>query len=256
MPAHDRIYRTEGVVLRRHDLGEADRIVTLYTQDYGKRRVIARGARKPHSRKAGHVELFTRVDVLLSAGSTLDVISQVDTLDAYLPIRQNLVLGTYAGHFVELLDAFTEDEDENRSLYHLLVEGLRWISETTNPRRTARYYELHLLDLAGYRPQLNECVLCGTLIQAEDQFYSVMDGGVVCPSCGQHYPRAQFLPLGVLKVLRYLQRSPFEAVEKLELSDTVQRECERLMYSILTHFLERRLRSADFLDRLRRELPT
>jgi len=250
----DKIYRTEAIVLRRQNLGEADRILTLYTPDYGKVKVVAKGVRKPQSHKAGHVELFARSDVLVARGrSSLDVLSQADLIDAFPPIRGDLIRTTYASHFVELLDAFTEESDSSPPLYHLLADGLGWLGQTTDLRRTARYYELHLLGLAGYRPELFTCVICGEPIQARDQFYSAADGGVICPACGSGHPRAVSISLGALKVLRYMQTRPFEVVEALTLRPAVLAETERILHSTLTYHLERRLKSAAFLKRLRRE---
>jgi DNA repair protein RecO (recombination protein O) len=227
----DKIYRTEAIVLRRQNLGEADRILTLYTPDYGKVKVVAKGVRKPQSHKAGHVELFARSDVLVARGrSSLDVLSQADLIDAFQPIRGDLIRATYASHFVELLDAFTEEADSSPPLYHLLVDGL-----------------------AGYRPELFTCAVCGEPIQAHDQFYSAADGGVICPTCGSGHPRVVPISLGALKVLRYMQTRPFEVVEALTLRPAVLAETERILHSTLTYHLERRLKSVAFLKRLRRE---
>lgn len=253
MTSPERLYRAEAVVLRRSDLGEADRILTLFTRGHGKVRAVAKGVRRPASKKAGHVELFTRVDVLLAQGRTLDVVSQAEMLDAFRPLRDDLERAAYAAHFVELLDDFTEDSDQHDDLYDLLVSALRWLCETGDMRRTARYYELRLLDLVGYRPQLFECVICGQPIQAQDQFYSPVDGGVVCPSCAPDTPRIRPISLGALKVLRYLQQRSFDTIDQLKLGDSVQAEVERIMFDFLTFHLERRLKSAAFLERLRRE---
>jgi DNA repair protein RecO (recombination protein O) len=253
VPPSEHVYRTEAVVLRRHDLGEADRILTLYARGYGKIRAVAKGVRKPASRKAGHVELFMRVDLLLSEGRTLDVITQAQTLDPFISLRENLEHTVYAAHFVELLDAFTEEADENDRLYNLLVSGLTWLCQTSDLQRTARYYELRLLDAVGYRPQLFECVIGGEKIEAQDQFYSPQAGGVICPSCGPGHPRTRPLALNLLKVLRYLQTHSFETVEQLSLSSAVCLEAERLLHDTLTYHLERRLKSAAFLQRLRHE---
>lgn len=253
MPSPERLYRTEAVVLRRQDLGEADRILTLFARGYGKTRVVAKGVRKPASRKAGHVELFMRVDVLLAQGRTLDVISQAQMLDAFLPVREDLIRTAYASHFVELLDAFTEERDQHDDLYDLLVKGLGWLSLTTDLRRAARYFELQLLDIVGYRPQLFECVIRGEEIIAQDQFFSAPDGGVVCPVCGPDHPRARSISLNALKVLRYMQSRTYETVDQLSISPGVQVELERVLYETLAYHLERRLKSAAFLERLRRE---
>ena len=252
MPA-DRVYRTRGVVLRRSDLGETDRILTLYTPTRGKIRVIGKGVRKPASRKAGHVELFMEVDLLLAQGRSLDILTQADMIQAFEPLRADLTRATLSAHIVELLDAFTEDEDASQPLYDLLIAGLSWLSTTNDLQRTARYYELRLLALAGYRPELFYCVVCGERIRPEPQYYSAPDGGVICLRCGPERPAARSLSLNGLKVLRYLQTRSFDVVEQLNLSGRVQKEIERLMYETLTYHLERRLRSATFLDRLRRE---
>ncbi len=249
------VFRTEAIILRRHDLGETDRILTLFTRDHGKIRAVAKGVRKPAGHKTGHVELFMRTDMLLARGRSLDVVTQAQMIDAYLPLREDLVRTTYALHIVELLDAFTEEHDESRLLYGLLRDALGWLCTTGDLRRTARYYELRLLDLAGYRPGLFTCVICGDTIQPQDQYYSAADGGVVCPRCAHNRPRLRALSLRALKVLRYLQTRSFDAVEQLTLGEAVQNECERLLHEALAFYLERRLRSAAFLERLRRETP-
>jgi DNA repair protein RecO (recombination protein O) len=253
MPRPERVYRTEAVIMRRHDLGETDRILTLYSRDHGKIRAVAKGIRKPTSRKAGHLELFMQTDVLVARGRSLDIITQAETIDAFRPVRGDLIRTTYAAHFVELLDAFTGEADASPPLYALLVSGLAWIGVTGDLRRAARTYELRLLGGAGYRPELFHCVNCGKDIKPEDQFFSPSAGGVLCPSCGPSQAHTRPISLRALKVLRYLQTRSFEVIERLNLSREVHVEVERLLHWTLTYHLERRLKSADFLRRLRRE---
>ncbi len=253
MPTKGHVYRTEGIILRRHNLGEADRILTLFTRDYGKLRVVAKGARRPTSRKAGSVELFTRVDIVVSKGRTLDVVSQVDIVEVYLPLRTNLIMTTYASHFVELLDAFSEEGDESRELYHLAVEGLGWLSTAPDPALTARYFELHLLDVTGFRPELMHCVISGTPIEPENQFFSVVGGGVVSPEAAQYRSGLYPLSLNALKVLRHFQRTPYHGTRNLKISPGVHREVERVLHATISYYLERRLKSTSFLKRLQRE---
>src|SRR5512136_1830003 len=120
-----RSFRVEAVVLRHADWGEADRILTLYTRERGKVRAIAKGARKIRSRKAGHLEPFTRVTLQLAKGRDLLIVTQADTVDAYLPLHDDLVKTGNASYVVELLDRFTsEDESENLQAFRLLTETL------------------------------------------------------------------------------------------------------------------------------------
>ena len=248
-----RLYRSEGIVLRRQDFGEADRLLTLFTPDHGKIRVIAKGARKPASRKAGHVELFMRSKMLFASGRNLDLLTQVELIDAYRSLREDLVLVTYASHMVELLDRFTVENDSHPELYQLLVDGLAWLEDTRDLLLTTRYYELRLLSLVGFEPSLFRCVGCDSVLKPEDQFFSPEMGGMLCPTCRPVDERAMPISLAALKVLRYMQTRPYETVRVLQVRRSLHTELETIMLHYLQHLLERRLQSADFLKRLRRE---
>ncbi|MGH2522803.1 MAG: DNA repair protein RecO [Anaerolineales bacterium] len=262
MPLRERTYRTEAIVLRRKDFGEADRVLTLFTPERGKVRVVAKGIRKPRSRKAGHLELFTCSKLFLAKGRDLDIITQAETVNAYRPLREDLLRGAYAAYAVELLDKFTPDEQENRELYDLLRAALGWLSESDNLAHTARYYELHLLGLAGFQPQLRQCVVCGREVVAEDQFFSATEGGVVCPRSAGADTNSQARPglvpisLDALKYLRHLQASSYAAIRALKVRASTLAEVERVMARTITAILERQLKSVEFLKLIRRESVT
>src|SRR4051794_25036663 len=149
------------------DLGEADRIVTLFSRDEGKVRAVAKGVRRTTSRSAGHLEPFTLSDVLLAVGRDLDVVSQADTLDAFREIREDLDLTTHAFYLTELVDLLTEDRSENRAVYEILVAGLCHLREEANARLVLITFHLRLLEALGYRPELRECVTCRTPIEPD-----------------------------------------------------------------------------------------
>lgn len=256
----DRLYRVEAIILKRTDFGEADRLLTLYTPDLGKLRAIGKGVRKPSSRKSGHVELFTHSALLLAKGRHLDVVTQADTLDAFLPLRENLDRLGYAYYLAELVDKFSAEGVENRALFDLLLHALRWLSaEGSDPMLLARFFELHLLQQVGYRPQLFHCVNCGTAIEPIENFFSADVGGVLDPNCMQMRREkiagqgrdAQAISLNALKVLRFLQTREYEAVRSLRLNVGVHAEVEALMRRYIAHHLERDLKSVDFLQELR-----
>ena len=253
MPRLERTFRTDAVILRRQDFGEADRLLTILTPDHGKLRAIAKGARKPTARKTGHVELFARVDMLIARGRELHIVTQAETKEPFLPLRDNLVRGTYANHLVELLDRFTADQDTGRAEFDLLVDALGWLCADGDPRLVARYYELRLLALAGFAPSLHRCAVGQEDVEAQDQFFSPLDGGVICPEHHAGFERGMPISLTALKTLRYLQTRPWDAVQVLQLNGPLGMELERLMVAYITYLLEQRLQSVDFLRRLRRE---
>jgi DNA repair protein RecO (recombination protein O) len=243
----------EAVVLRHTDMGEADRLLWLFTRELGKVRAIAKGVRKLRSRKAGHLEPFTRSSLRLARGRDLWIVTQAETVDAYLPIREDLLRIGYAGYVVELLDRFTYEEGENISLYNLLIETLSRLSQDTDPLIAVRYYEIRLLDLLGFRPQLFQCARCSREIQPEAQFFSAEQGGVLCPKCGQVEQDARPASMEALRYLRHFQRSRYKDASRAQIPPSVQSEIEALLNYYLTYFLERALNTPAFLRRLRRE---
>ena len=248
-----RSFRVEAVVLRHADWGEADRILTLYTRERGKVRAIAKGARKIRSRKAGHLEPFTRITLQLAKGRDLLIVTQADTLDAYLPLGENLVKTGYASYVVELLDRFTyEDESENFAIFRLLTEALSRIATEPDPWLAIRYYEVHLLDLLGFRPHLFECANCGEQIQPVDQFFSPSAGGVLCPKCGAGLPGVWGVSVEALKVFRHIQRSSYSEARRARPEPRVQNELETLIQKYLTYLLERGLNSPGFIKQIKR----
>lgn len=249
----ERTYRTEAVVIRRSDFGEADRLLTLFSAERGKLRAIAKGARKPQSRKTGHVELFMRSKFLVAEGRDLDIITQAEMIDAYPQLRDDLVRATYAAYVVELLDRFTVDDDPHADIYTLLLHTLESLSADGDVLLAARYYELRLLSLTGFQPRLFNCVACGEPVREEDQFFSADLGGLLGPACLDADPRAKPVSAVTVKVMRYLQTRPWETVRQLQLRPAILHEVERVLHSYLVHILERELKSVDFLHRLRRE---
>ena len=247
MNKRERSFRAEAVVLRHSDWGEADRMLTLYTRQMGKVRAIAKGVRKVRSRKSGHLEPFTRVNLQLARGRDLFIVTQAEAVDTYLGLRDNLVRVGYASYIVELLDRFTYDEDENPSLFRLLTDSLMRLDQESDPVLAIRYYEIRLLDQLGYRPELFRCVKCDAEIRPEDQYFSAAQGGVVCPRCGSSTPEARAVSMQALKYLRHFQRSAYEEARRVNLTPSINREMEQLMQHYLTYLLERGLNTPSFL---------
>ena len=266
-----RSFRLEAVVLRHNDWGEADRMLSLYSLEMGKLRVLAKGVRKPRSRKAGHLEPFIRLSLQLARGRDILLVTQAETIEPHLALRDDLLLTTYAAYVVELLDRFTYEEGENRAIYRLLVDTLDRLNDTAvssqpagdqpagqatpplSPDVIVRYYEMRLLDYLGFRPLLFQCASCGEEIQPQDQFFSAEAGGVICPKCAPRYPAARQVSMQALKFMRHFQRSSFAEASRARPATITGREIESLMQYYLTYLLERGLNSPAFLRRLRQD---
>lgn len=250
MQERERLYRAEGVVLRHRELGEADRLITLFTREHGRLRAVARGIRRPRSRKAGHLELLARVRLLMARGRELDVITQAEALQLFPHLREDLVLVARGSYLAELVDGFAPEGEANAALYDLLVASLDRLDRGLDAHAVLRFFELRLLDLAGYRPEFFRCVHCGQAIRPQAQFFKASQGGVLCPDCGRGVREARPISLDALKVLRHYQRSSFDEIEGIRIRSQVREELDHLMEGFMSYLLERGLRSPGFLRKV------
>lgn len=238
----ERLYRTEAIVLRRTNLAEADRIVLL-ASPLGKRRVVARGVRKTTSRLAGHIELFTHTRLLLARGRNLDIITQSQTIRSFAPLRSNLHRINAAYYVADLYDHFTQADEANDPLFNLLLATFTALDATRNIDLVVRAYELRLLHIAGYRPQLHRCAISGDELTPVANRFSPTHGGVLAPDSQHLDPYAMAMDEGTFRLLRYMQQQPFTAIERLDVSDTVRSQAAHLLRAYLYRILERDLPS-------------
>ncbi len=248
-----RTYRAEAIVLKGLDLGEADRVVTLYTRHFGKVRAIAKGARRPTSRLAGHVEPLAHATFLIAKGRELDVITQAETRAAYRALREDL-LSTAAGWYLaELVDRFTVERHPSAPTFELFATALRHLDlGTYAPGLVCRWFDLHLLDRAGFRPELGRCVLCDRALEETAHLFSPAAGGVVCRSCRALAEGSLgILTVRGLKALRYLLRSEFAEAALLRIDAALAVELERHLRGFLQHVLDREVNAARLLDDVR-----
>jgi len=261
MSNRQRTYRTHAVVLRRRDYLDADRILMLFTPNMGKVEAIAKGIRKTMSRKAGHLELLTHTTLLLAQGRTWDIVSEAVTVESFRHLRLDLDCISAASYISELIDSFSESDDENRPLWDLLLLALRQLDEYghqpehQNIKLLLRWFELHLLSVTGFQPQLFHCVGCGNEIEPVLNYLNIAAGGIFCLKCHAYNSQGQrsefeSIEPDVLKVLRFLQSRSWSEVQSLQVRLEIMQRVENILYRYLIVVLERQLKSATFLRRI------
>jgi DNA repair protein RecO (recombination protein O) len=247
-----RRYTTDAIVLSRFDFGEADRILTLITPAGGKLKAIAKGIRRPTSRLGGSLEPFAELRVALARGRTFEVVTQVSVGHAWLHLRDSLESAATAWYLAELADRSLEERHAAEPLYALLRRAYELLDAGMEPSRVARWYEMHLADELGMRPEVDRCVECDRVLEADGRFRWVPTlGGVVCRDCPGPSQERAGLSLEGLKLLKAYQRLDIEAIAALRLAETVEREVEAAMRDFIRTALEREARSLAFLDEVR-----
>ena len=174
------LYRDEGVVLRTYKLGEADRIVVLATAEHGKVRAVAKGVRKTKSKFGSRLEPLSHVALQLYEGRNLDTITQVESIDSFRAIREDLDRYGSAVGVLEVVDQIAMEGEVDRRRYAMLVGVLRTIAENDNPLVVPAFY-LKVLAHEGFQPEVDGCVSCGN----GDPLVAIdlMAGGMLCQDC-------------------------------------------------------------------------
>ncbi|MBV8301793.1 MAG: DNA repair protein RecO [Candidatus Dormibacteraeota bacterium] len=247
-------YSDEGVVLRRIDYGEADRILTVLTRDHGKIGVIARGVRKPQSRLAARTDLFVRSRMQLAKGrGELDVLTQAEPVS--MPSRSaDARRAACAAVCAELTDRVFESHHPDDGVYALVVEALAACGDQRrDPRAALVWFERRMIDRLGYAPQLHRCAGCERMLPEATAWFSAAAGGLLCESCARHDLDAIECSVRVIKVLRTAAGGDAELYARLRLDAATLSTLERVVEAELAYHLDRRLRSFDVLRALERQ---
>src|SRR5512141_2523963 len=241
-----RRYVTDAIVLSRFDLGEADRVLTLITPQYGKLKAIAKGIRRPTSRLGGSLEPFAELTLSMARGRTFDVVTQVSVGHAWLRLRDSLESTATAWYLAELADRSLEERHAAEPVYALLRRAYELLDAGMHPGRVARWFEMHLLDELGQRPEGDR------MLEAGERFRWVPPlGGVLCERCPGPAHERSALSLDALKLLKAYQRLDIEAIATLRLAPAVESETEAALREFVRGALEREARSLAFLDEVR-----
>ena len=239
-----KLYRDEGVVLRTHKLGEADRIVTLLTRSHGKVRAVAKGVRRTGSKFGSRLEPFMVADLQCHIGRSLDVVTQAETLASYGAV----IAADYAGYtaattMVEAADRLTE-ADGGVQQYLLLVGALRSLARHEHdPGMTLDSYLLRALSVAGWAPSFRDCARCGAT--GPHRRLVVQLGGVVCEACAP--TGAPRLETGTIDYLGALLAGEWSAAEATD--EATRSKGGGVVSAYAQWHLERGLRSIRLVDR-------
>jgi DNA repair protein RecO (recombination protein O) len=232
------LFRDRGMVLRTIRLGEADRIVTLMTEQHGKVRAVAKGVRRTTSKFGSRLEPLSHVALLGWQGrGDLDIINQAEVLDTNRVVREDLDRMTAAMAMLEVVDQVAQERHGNAPLYEMLVGAIAALSERNSPMVTPAFF-LKVLALEGSAPVLDECVSCGEDDAGSLVAFDLVEGGVLCRNCRRGRPLS---PEGLLLLRRTLGGGLAGVLA--EVRSPVTDEVTALATHAMEAHLDRRLRS-------------
>jgi len=247
------ISKTEGIVLKHTNLGEADRILTILTRNNGKIKAIAKGCRKPKSSLLSSSEVFVFSEFVVYKGANFYHVSQASTRETFYNIRKDLLRLSYATYFAELAESVSDEDIPSERLFLLLAKVLYYLSTGEIPMGLLHVgYQLKLMDISGYRPNLAKCAICGK--SSEDFIkFSVNLGGVICGDCSTDerlWKDGDVFKIshGTIEVFKFLLNTEISRLNTKKIDNTIFNEIDKITRSFILSHLDKRFKSLDFLD--------
>ncbi|MBC7329466.1 DNA repair protein RecO [bacterium] len=223
-----RFLSTNAIVLRSLNQGEADRLVIIYTEARGKLSALAKGARKPKNSLAPLTQLFAYSHFLLVKGKTFYIITQGRLKHSFLSIIEDMERFAFASSIVELIDRMTEEGEADKDVFDNLLAHLYVMERAKDPELIARSWELKLLSHLGYKPELENCIICGRKVEG-NIFFSPSNGGVICSKCTISAPDCLFIRQKPLEYLKNLLKTPVHLLKGEELPSDIKEELRSII---------------------------
>lgn len=243
------LYRTNAIVLRTRNLGEADRVMILLSEDFGKFEAVAKGARRGRSRFVGNTLPFNYLKALFFTGKSLDTLSQAELIHSFAQLREDLYKLAYATYWAELIDGFVPEREEVRELFRFLLAAFVALERAAEPHLLNLAFEIRTLDYLGYRPELAHCAGCGEPLSIA-RYFSATAGGMVCERCRLSYPDLLSAGPEERKLLESLITTDLRELAAIKAIPSASRGAGLILRSFIEARMERTLKSRAFLDNI------
>lgn len=239
-------YRTRGIILKRKKYGEADRLLTIYTEKKGKITAIAKGSRKILSKLGGHLELFYLSDFIVIEGKNIDTIIGAEIIEVFPDLRKDSDKTRQAYYFAELIDQLIREEETSREIFNLLLKCLKYLDKDNNSLLLV-FFELGLLLLLGHRPEIKVCVKCRKKLKPKNNYFSDLFGGILCENCHKFDISSQVISTEAIKILRLLSQDNISIINKIKIADNLRKDLEQILLRFIQGIAEKEMKTSRFL---------
>ncbi|AQY51183.1 DNA repair protein RecO [Listeria weihenstephanensis FSL R9-0317] len=241
--------KCEGIVIRTTDYRESDKIVVIYSREYGKIGLVARGAKKTKSRLAGVTQLFTNGVFTFYPNRGLGTLQQGEAITSFSSIQTDIFLTAYATYACELLDKATEEQQANGYLYELFYQIIHHIDEGYDPQVLTQIFEMKMLPVLGLYPTMDKCAICG---QTEGRFdFSAYSNGLVCHRCFERDRYRLHLSENVVKLLRLFYIFQLDRLGNISVKQETKEQLQRAIDTYYEQYSGLYLKSKKFLNNMK-----
>ncbi|MDE0300158.1 MAG: DNA repair protein RecO [Candidatus Poribacteria bacterium] len=246
------VQKTDAIVIRSYPFGEFHKIIIFYTSDFGKVRAAAYGVRGPKSRFGGSLELLNRGTLVFSERPNKDlrIVQEFGLTDAFDGIKADYDRTTYGCYLAELVNAIESEHSANQGVFRLLQHGFDGLTRVNDIALLARGFELKLLDITGFAPQLSQCVVCSSHPPRNTLRFSTRLGGVLCDDCTHNDSNAPILARGSCELMKFLRRCDLVHLDRVQASRLNHRELQLVLSRFISYHTELTLKSLELIEDL------
>lgn len=232
--------KIEGIVLKELRFKETSKILTILTPHQGKIFAIARGAYRPKSQIVGTTQPFSYNRFVLFKGKNFYYINQIDPIESYYSIRENMHRLLYGSYMLELADSSILEGEENVRVFLLLKKGLKVLSDTEKDFvKFIAAYEMKFISFLGYKPLLDRCAVCGEK-DIEDMAFSIISGGIVCNRCSPIVKDNVYFDKNVYQAMKSLMYMPLDQLNNLKIPNKLASKIHDIMVKYILHNIDKK----------------
>jgi len=248
------LFKTKGIVIRRKDVHEADKIITLFTEKNGKVIARAKGVRRILAKNSGSVELFNLADFVLVQGKAFDILASGTIIESFSALKKNLNKTSIAYYFAELIDKLMPPRVRDKRIFDLMYQCLKALEDYPLKLLSAHffvpYFQLNLLFFLGYQPELKQCLYCQKNLSSERKFFSYKAGGLLCHQCLLlKKENAIKVSDDAVKVMRMILEYPLPFLLKIKTPEVTQKEIQKISEKFLHFVTDQQFKSLKFMKK-------
>ncbi len=243
------LFSTRAIVLRSIKLSETDKLVTFMTEDSGKVKCVAKAARKMKNRFGASLEPMTCVSLIYFGRQNQELyrINHSDIIQSFQSLTEDLGKLYTGFYFIEAVDAMVKEHHREQAVFNLLLESLQSLSGQADTETLCRLFEMRLLGLSGYKPQLDHCTVCKAVPDTEWIWFSYHRNSIVCKSCAERNRLESRFTTGTLQYLRKLNTMDIAHSQRLKFPKGAQAEIEKITHRLLLSHSGRKFKSYPFI---------
>ncbi len=244
------LVKTRGIVIKSCDTGDCDKILTLFTGEYGKLTIYVKGAKKASSKQMASSQVLCYSEFILYKGKDMYYINSCELIDAFYNVRKDIIKLTYAAHMIDILLDVIQENQEYKEILRLFLNSVHYIScDNKNPKIITSIFELRLLSYIGLSPVIDSCSLCHTK-EIGEFYFSFKNSGIICEVCVASDKSAVMIPIGVVKAIIFVLYADLKQLFSFSMSDENTNLFEKIIRRYLNAKLEKNYKKLDLIKEL------